>query len=151
MADQAMLIRRGQVPSLNVMGAGVQFLCDSDATGGAWSLMEVLLPKHSGPPPHDHDWDEAYYVLSGEVSFSINEQLHSVSAGDFVYAPGGTVLSFHGLSDQPARVLIFDAPGHAGSFFKEVDQQVKRLPDDLSKVPGIGERHGVRFKMPKAA
>jgi len=104
-------------------------------------------PKDSGPPPHEHDWDEAYYVLAGEVSFTLGGEMLEVSTGDFLYAPGRTVHSFHGTSDEPARVLIFDAPGHAGSFFKEVDQEVRELPQDLPKVPGIGERHGVRFEV----
>ena len=148
MDNGATVIRNGHAASLNVLGTRVQFLCESEQTGGAWSLMEVLLPKGSGPPPHEHDWDEAYYVLAGDVSFTIGTENLAVSAGDFVYAPGHVVHGFQGTSVEPARVLIFDAPAHAGSFFKELDRQVQSLPEDLPKVPSIGARHGVRFKVP---
>lgn len=143
-----MLIRKGQATSLDVLGTRVQFLCESESTAGAWSLMETQLPKGSGPPPHQHDWDEAYYVLAGEVVFTLGSETLAVSAGDFVYSPRNVVHGFKGVSEEPARLLIFDAPSHAGSFFKEVDRQVKSLPDDLPKLRGIGERHGVRFKVP---
>jgi hypothetical protein len=51
--------------------------------------------------------------------------------------------------EEAARVVIFDAPAHAESFFKEVDREVK-APNDFGKVPGIGLRHGIRF-VPKDA
>lgn len=102
-----------------------------------------------GPPPHKHDWDEAYYVLDGEVDFEIDGQLVKSGKGDFNYMPRNTVHAFKGASPAPARVLIFAAPAHASEFFEEVNSEVRTLPDDLAKVPGIGQRHGIHF-MPAA-
>lgn len=45
-------------------------------------------------------------------------------------------------------LLIFDAPAHAGNFFKRVDREVKELPRDLHKVLDIGEETGIRFMQP---
>ena len=98
-----------------------------------------------GPPPHDHPWDEAYYVVAGEVKFMVGEQVHMVKAGDFVYAPGGTLHSFQGASQSPARVLVFDAPAAAGGFFRDIDREIKSMPQDLPKVLEIGARHRLRF------
>jgi quercetin dioxygenase-like cupin family protein len=141
-------MRKGEATQLKVMGAHVRFLCEADKTANAWSLMEVELPKDSGPPPHDHAWDEAYYVTAGAVTFTIGRDVVTAEAGDFVYAPGGTLHGFRATSVEPARMLIFDAPAHAESFFKEVDREVKDLPRDLAKVPAIGERHGIHFARP---
>ena len=139
---------KGEV--LSVMGAGVRFLCPAEATGHQWSLMEVTLPEGGGPPPHEHAWDEAYYVIEGDVLFSLAGVEQRVAAGTFLYAPGGTIHGFRGASERPARVLIFDAPAHAETFFREVDQQV-RSPADMAKVPAIGARNGIRFLPPQAA
>jgi quercetin dioxygenase-like cupin family protein len=148
MSKQAFMMKQGEGESLEVMGARVKFLCKADQTDKAWSLMEVLLPKSSGPPPHEHPWDEAYYVVDGAVRFFISGQEKLVKAGDFIYAPGGTVHAFQGDSDGPARMLIFDAPAHAESFFREVEQEVKSWPADAAKVPEIGERHQIHFLRP---
>lgn len=86
--------------------------------------MENVIPENAGPPPHRQPWDEAYFVIAGEVEFEIGERRERVRAGEFVYAPGGTVHAFHGASKEPARMLIFDAPAHAESFFKDVDREV---------------------------
>ncbi|HEU4619726.1 MAG TPA: cupin domain-containing protein [Gammaproteobacteria bacterium] len=131
---------------LHCLGADVKFLCEAEKTDNAWSLMEVVLPENAGPPPHDHAWDEAYYVVAGDVRFSIEGKDQIVKAGGFVYAPGGTVHGFQGASKTPARVIIFDAPAHAEAFFREVDREVRR-PEDMPKVPAIGERNGIRFRM----
>jgi hypothetical protein len=42
-------------------------------------------------------------------------------------------------------VLIFSAPAHSSEFFEELNSEVRVIPDDLGKVPGIGERHGIHF------
>lgn len=151
MAKQTVVTKQGQAETLKVMGAAVRFLCGADKTDHAWSLMEVELPERAGPPPHNHPWDEAYYIVQGEVRFQLDGREQLFQAGDFIYAPGGTVHGFQGASARPARVIIFDAPAHAESFFREVDREVKEVPRDLSKVPAIGERHQIHFRAPKAA
>lgn len=148
MKPNVSIVRQGEGEELNVLGVGVRFVCRAEDTGHAWSLMETVIPRDSGPPPHDHPWDEAYFVTSGEVEFQIGERRERVRAGDFVYAPGGTVHAFHGVSEAPARMLIFDAPAHAEAFFKEVDREVKQVPGDLAKLPAIGQRHQLRFLAP---
>jgi hypothetical protein len=53
--------------------------------------------------------------------------------------------AFQGVSEQPARMLIFDAPAHAESFFRELEREIQEMPRDLAKAPEIGARHQVRF------
>ena len=151
MSKQASVVKHGQAEELRVMGAAVRFLCGADKTDREWSLMEVELPERAGPPPHDHPWDEAYYVVAGEVRFQLDGREQTFTAGDFIYAPGGTVHGFQGASPEPARIIIFDAPAHAESFFREVHREVKEMPRDMHKALAIGERHEIHFRVPKAA
>jgi len=148
MPTASMIVKSQDVQPLNVLGTEVRFLCEGNRTNSAWSLMEVTLPQGSGPPPHRHAWDEAYFVTAGEVQFSVGEQSFRATAGDFVYTPGGVVHGFRGSSPQPARVLIFDAPAHAGAFFKRVDREVRELPRDVPKVLDIGAQTGIHFVQP---
>jgi quercetin dioxygenase-like cupin family protein len=144
-SKQMVVLKRDEGEQLDVMGARLKFLCTADKTEKKWSLMEAVLPRHAGPPPHEHPWDEAYYVVEGEVRFSLGDRVELVKAGDFIYAPGGTLHAFQGASETPARLLVFDAPAHAEAFFREVDREVKVLPRDMAKVPEIGDRHQLRF------
>ena len=148
MGKQAKMVGKGEGETLDVMGTKLRFLCLPEQTDRAWSLMEATLPLDAGPPPHEHPWDEAYYVVEGEVNFVLGDQARRVTAGDFLYAPGGTLHAFKGASERPARVLVFDAPAAAEGFFRDVHREVKEMPADLAKVPEIGERHRLRFIRP---
>src|SRR4051794_6641898 len=114
------IVRSGEGETLSVIGGGVRVVCRAEQTNSGWSLMENVIPKDVGPPPHVHAWDEAYYVVAGAVEFDIEGKRHVLRAGDFAYAPGGTPHGFRGCSDEPARMLIFDAPAHAEGFFSEL-------------------------------
>lgn len=145
---EAVVVERGRGETLPVMGAQVSFLCPAAKTARQWSLMEVTLPRDMGPPPHEHPWDEGYYVIEGAARFELGGQRIVARAGDFIYAPGGTVHGFQGDSDQPARVLVMDVPAAAENFFRDAASQVRELPRDLPRVPEIGARHGIRFLSP---
>lgn len=147
MSKQPMTVKNGQVQSLSVLGTEVRFLCEAAATGNAWSLMEVVMPRDSGPPLHTHDWDEAYYIIEGEIQFTLGAQSVLATPGDFLYAPAGIPHGFHGASER-ARMLILDVPAHAGKFFKEVNREVTELPRQLPKVIEIGARNGIHFARP---
>jgi quercetin dioxygenase-like cupin family protein len=148
MHPQPLVVTSHDVRPLHVLGTQVRFLCEAHSTGKAWSLMELVVPQHAGPPPHHHDWDEAYYITEGAVEFTVGQRHFTATAGDFAYTPAGVVHGFHGASAQPARMLILDVPAHAGAFFKQVDREVKELPRDLSKVIDIGRLTGIHFVQP---
>ena len=145
MNKQTVTVRKSEGEELSVLGTRVRFLCDAQATGSAWSLMELIVPRDAGPPPHEHDWDEAYYITEGEVEFSVGAQPVRAAAGDFLYVPAGIAHGFRGATDRAARMLILDVPAHAGRFFREVDREVSELPRQLPQVIEIGARNGIRF------
>ena len=142
---QPIVVRSGQSEVLPVTGAEVRLLCEGDKTGQAWSLSECTAPENSGPPLHHHPWDEAYYILEGEVRFTLGNQSIVANRGDFVYVPADTVHAFQGAGAEPARILFFDAPAHAASFFREVAHEVKEFPREAYKMVEIGARHGIEF------
>jgi len=80
-------------------------LADSKQTGGRWSMMEQLLPQGSGPPPHKHTWsDETFYLLDGELTFLIGEDMRTARKGDFIMVPRDTRHGFR-VDSHTARFL----------------------------------------------
>ena len=146
----ATIVKAGERAALNVLGMPLTMLCEAHETGGSWSLFEEEVALGMGPPAHHHDWDEAYYILEGEVHFEVDGELVKSAKGDVNYLPRNTVHGFKGASETPARVLIFAAPAHGSEFFRELNDEVRSLPEDGGKIPQIGERHGIHF-MPIAS
>jgi len=138
-------VKAGERFPLTILGMPLTMLCEAGETGGAWSLFEEEVALGMGPPPHRHDWDEAYYILEGEVDFEVDGQPVKSAKGDFNYLPRNTVHGFKGASASPARVLIFAAPAHGSECFRELNDEVRSLPEDGAKIPEIGKRHGIHF------
>ena len=141
----ATIVKAGERKPLYVLGMPLTMLCEASETGGNWSLFEEEVPLGMGPPAHRHDWDEAYYILDGEIEFRIEGEAVRSRRGDFNYLPRGTIHGFKGASGTPARVLIFASPAHGSEFFQEISEQVRTAPEDLAKIPAIGRRHGIEF------
>jgi quercetin dioxygenase-like cupin family protein len=80
-------------------------LADTNDTGGRFSLIEELLPQGSGPGPHKHTWsDETYYMLDGEVTFLIGDEIKVARQGDFLMVPRDTRHAFR-VDSETARFL----------------------------------------------
>jgi quercetin dioxygenase-like cupin family protein len=45
------------------------------ATAGAVAIVELSPdPGFAGPPLHRHDFDEAFYVIEGELAFQLGQE-----------------------------------------------------------------------------
>lgn len=130
---------------LDVLGMKIKFLCTSEDSQGRYSSLLNTLPKGLGAPPHSHPWDEAFYVLKGNMEMLVGEDRHRLGPGDYVRVPANCVHAFTGLSDEEGLVIAFESPSHSHLFFKEIHETIKVIPDDLNKMPAIGERHQVTF------
>ena len=65
----------------------------------------------SGPPSHHHDsYDEAFYVLNGEMEFRVHGQTARVPTGSMAWVPRGTTHSFRNPCTEPARMLVVTTP-----------------------------------------
>jgi quercetin dioxygenase-like cupin family protein len=59
-------------------------LLRSEQSGGHIAVVE--LTGGGRPPLHRHDFDEAFYVLEGELTFQLGEDVFSRRAGQLAFA-----------------------------------------------------------------
>jgi len=145
MATQPIVKHANDGNWLNVLGMQIKFLCTSNDVDGRYSCMLNTVPKDRGAPPHSHPWDEAFYVLKGRLELRIGDALHILETGDYALVPADQVHAFTGLSDEEGLLIAFESPGYAQDFFQEINDTIRVLPDDLGKMPAIGDRHQVTF------
>jgi quercetin dioxygenase-like cupin family protein len=80
-------------------------LAQAKDTGGRFSMMEELARKDSGPGPHKHTWsDETFYMLGGEITFLIGDEIKTARTGDFLMVPRNTRHAFR-VASETARFL----------------------------------------------
>ena len=71
------------------------------------SLFNVdFAPTAPGAPPHTHEHeDEIYYILEGEVTFLLGDNVETAKAGSTVILPRGIIHATWNESDKPAKAL----------------------------------------------
>jgi quercetin dioxygenase-like cupin family protein len=95
-------------------------LVTGEQTGGAYFVMEALVPPGGGPPPHIHrNEDETFYMVEGECSITIGGEVVQAGAGDFVNIPRGTVHCFSNNGTATARMIVTFTPSGMERFFEE--------------------------------
>jgi len=92
-------------------------------------LLESDVPPGGGFPGHVHDeYEEAFYVLDGEIEYLIDDTWVRAAAGATVFVPPGTAHGFRNVGDQPARHLAVSSPAEAMTMIEEL----VAAPDDAA-------------------
>ena len=113
------------------------------------SVLEDVSPPHHGPPLHKHDFEEFFYILSGEFLFELDGKQLRVYAGDFVHAPSGVPHVFQNITDEPARMLVVARPGGIENYFSELAELAD--PGNVAALNAIATRHGMTVLGPPIA
>ena len=94
---------REEVPRYWMVDSLWTVLASAEATGGALTVLDQLMPHRSGPPTHIHDrLHEYFYLLDGEIQFELGQEVTTARTGAMLSIPAGTVHGFAVASKQPA-------------------------------------------------
>lgn len=86
-------------------------LAEGKDTDNNFSLMWQICNQDSGPGPHSHDQDEAFFVVDGEITYMANDEILAAKAGSFVWIPRGTVHAFKVESEQATILNMYTPAG----------------------------------------
>ena len=143
--------------TIAVVGDVYRFLATGDDTNGKYALWEALVPPGGGPPPHVHRREEeGFYILEGEITFSVGDERILATAGMFANMPVGTPHSFKNDSSRPAKMLISVAPAGLENMFFEVGVPVAQeattaappTKEEIEKLLAVAPRYGIEIRLP---
>ena len=135
------------------IGHLMSILVSSKDTNGAFSLIHGYEIKGLEPPPHVHTKeDESFYILDGEINYTVDKEVFNAKRGDWIFLPRNVQHSFKVQSDQ-AEVLIQLSPGGFEEYFKEMSEPAKALiipprpqgPPDVKRIIETASKYGVMF------
>ena len=82
--------------------------------------FEETAPAGTDTTFHLHrDSDEVAYVLSGEITFKIGDEVTVGGPGTCAFMPRGVPHAWKNTSAETGRVLFLYTPAKAGGFFEE--------------------------------
>ena len=125
-------------------------LVKGEDTGGRYSLMYEALPKGSGAPPHKHTWsDEHFYILDGEITFLVGEDIRKGGKGDFVFVPRNTRHAFRVDSETAAFLNGYTPAGLELAVMENAIPAPKRVipPKGATPMPDLTPEQYRRYGM----
>ncbi len=116
-------------------------LLRSEETDGEVSIIENVLPAGmKGPHLHTHDFDEAFYVMEGEITFQVEDQIITRGPGELAFAPRNVAHTLANRSGAPARYLLVCTPaGFERYFARMAARQAGTEPPEwaLGPIPAV--------------
>jgi mannose-6-phosphate isomerase-like protein (cupin superfamily) len=126
-------------------------LIRSEETGGALSVIRIAVPAGwEGPPLHRHDFDETFYVLEGELTFQLADELVAARAGDCAFAPRNGHHTLANLGGETAAYVLTCTPAGFERYFDRLQAELTGaeappeasgpIPETIVVGPQIGAR-----------
>ena len=129
----------------------IKILVRGEENHGRVGIVESVMPTGAaGPPLHVHDFDEAFFVVEGELTFQLGDRLISARAGELAFAPSATPHTVANRSDHPARfVLVCTPAGFEREFARRAARSAGTEPpawamQPVPEVRYVGPRIGER-------
>ena len=92
----------------------------ADQTGGSIMLFEETVPAGTKSTHHfHHDSDEVVWVLEGEFTFKIGDEVTVGGPGTCAFMPRGVPHAWKSTGADTGRVLFLYTPGKAGDLIEE--------------------------------
>ena len=114
------------------------------ATGDSIMIFEETVPAGTKSTLHlHHDSDEVAYVLSGEVTFMIGDEVTVGGAGAYAFMPRGVPHAWKSTGADTGRVLFLYAPAKAGGLLEEQHHTQRSFAQlGEAELADVLQRHG---------
>jgi quercetin dioxygenase-like cupin family protein len=152
-AGKPIIRAAGTGPVHDVLDVTHTYKALATETGGLVSVWETAVPPGGGAPHHSHAGeDEAFYVLEGELTLQVGEEVTTAAAGSLAFAPRGVHHTVANTADAPARYLLVCTPGGFERMFSRLAarasgvepdaEALKPYPETVMVGPTLFERLG---------
>lgn len=115
------------------LGHPVRYMATGGDTDGRYALSWGSVPVGSGPPPHRHDFEEGFYVVKGELTFTAGNQSVVLTAGGFINIGSGTGHYLKNTGTEEAEVIVIVGPAGFDQFQMDGGAAIKG-PSDITEL-----------------
>jgi quercetin dioxygenase-like cupin family protein len=108
-------------------------------TGESIMMFEETLPAGTASLFHlHHDSDEVAWVLAGEFTFKIGDEVTAGGPGTCAFMPRDVPHAWKNTGSETGRVLFLYTPAAAGGLIEEL---AKHRPDSADEHEKLFQRH----------
>ena len=143
-------LKREEGQAIWFLGALTLVKATGESTGGAFGLIEQLIPAGFASPYHvHHAEDEAFYVLEGQLTFICEGKKLSAGPGSYAFGPREIPHGFRIEGTSPARILILNVPSGFEQFVVEAGEPARELtlpppaPPDMRRLAEVAAKYKI--------
>jgi quercetin dioxygenase-like cupin family protein len=129
----------------------ITLLASASDTHGVVGAVEVASPMGAAPPLHvHHREDEAFYVLEGEYTVFVGDEVIAGVPGTWVWGPRDVPHGYQ-VDSRRGRHLSLTMPAGFEAFFEEVADLATPSTDPrpaMSQLAAVAARYGVELLGP---
>ena len=154
MADKIKITEPNGGKHIAIAGNINSILASKDDTGGTYGVVEIKVFPDSGPTPHIQTREhEGFYILEGEITFTVEGKEIIAKSGSFVNVPPNVTHSFTNKMSNLAKILVILAPGGLENLFIELGNEVSDIAipppplseDKTKKFVSLLSKYGVKI------
>ncbi|MCC5649380.1 cupin domain-containing protein [Nostoc sp. XA013] len=138
------IIAPGEGNQFSILGGQFTIKVTGEETNQAWTIYEFTDTEGNGPPLHTHPWEEAFYILEGELDIQIGTETILASPGFFVNIPHNAPHAFK-IRSANAKFLVLVSPKGAKNFYEEMGQVADSSSLNMEKVQPVLNKYGLQF------
>jgi quercetin dioxygenase-like cupin family protein len=158
-ASRAFAHGPGEGEALWWFGVLATIKATAEQTGRQYSLVEILAPDGYEGVLHVHHFeDEGFYILEGEMTFYVGDQIIKARPGSYLFGPRDVPHAFT-VDSGPARLLFIFSPAGLEGLIREMGEparsmtvppQLEEEPDEaeMERMAAIVARYGAKILGP---
>jgi mannose-6-phosphate isomerase-like protein (cupin superfamily) len=127
-------------------GALAEIKATAADTGGQMTIVEVTEHPGAEAPLHVHHRDdEGFWILEGDLTFEVGDEIIKASAGDYVFGPRDIPHRFT-VGDKGCRMLFIMVPGGMEGVIRATSEPAptRTLPPLSEEEPSAEEIEGLK-------
>jgi len=128
--SQIPLAAEGRIAAGGLEGVFLQWMIDEKLGAHHHRMLFIEYQPGVSIGLHDHTFEEAYFILSGEVEATLDGERYLAKAGDVLWTSVGCVHAFANVGNEPVRWLeTFSPQPPAENVFRFMAEWEQRARD----------------------
>ncbi len=158
-ARQPVILNDQQGTWISWLGDSIRYTALGADTGGCYAFSTGRVLVGAGPQPHRHSFEEAFFVVRGELSFTAGNRTLIVPANGCISVQAETAHFFKNTGPFEAEVIVLVAPAgfdrfqaEAGEKLTGPDAPISINPSEfIARMTSAAPKYGIDLNPPSSA
>ncbi len=120
MSKEGMILKPGEAQSVSLRGNQLEFLITGERSKRCTVYEYAVQPGFNAGLHYHTKFEEMFYVIVGELSLRVGDQVARGGPGTFVFVPPGIAHAISNPGPEIARLLMINTPPGYERYFEKV-------------------------------